>query len=157
MASAHPNQPRPNQPVRQHQNPQVVAGAGALVAPHLAQDVPSKDAGISSVAKEEPPTRTPVDDEALWPAILEAVRERRRFISSWVEAGALLRINGGTCFIGFPKDQALALESLMRTANRTFIEEPSVGDRRKTSHDPLRTKGRPCRGSSNREKRTFAA
>jgi len=69
------------------------------------------------------PKKAAVQDDALWPAILEAVRERRKFILSWVEAGVFLGIEGNACLLGFPKTQSLALESLTRASNRVFLED----------------------------------
>jgi len=74
-----------------------------------------------SVVRERP--RAPVEAAALWPAVLEAVRERRPFILSWVESGVFLGVEGDSCLIGFPKSQGLALESLMRQGNRAFLED----------------------------------
>ncbi len=78
---------------------------------------------VENVLREEPQKAEPVEDALLWAAVIEAVRERRRFIISWVEAGVFLGIEGSTCIIGFPKSQGLALESLMRATNRAFLED----------------------------------
>ncbi len=103
--------------------PPVAASFASETKPREGVSQPAAPEAVSIVAKEEPQGALPLEGAAIWPAVLDAVRERRRFISSWVEAGALLRVEGKTCLIGFPKDQALALESLMRPANRTFIED----------------------------------
>lgn len=64
-----------------------------------------------------------VAGENLWPELLRQVRSKRPLISSWVEAGILLKLENETCVIGFPKDQSLSIESLQRPNNRKFLEE----------------------------------
>ena len=64
-----------------------------------------------------------VGDQNLWPALLAEIKVKRPLISSWIEAGSLIGIEGGQCLIGFPKDKTLSIDSLNRPANRQFIEE----------------------------------
>ncbi|MGA3172420.1 MAG: hypothetical protein ABSE62_15570, partial [Chthoniobacteraceae bacterium] len=76
---------------------------------------------------------TPVDTQSLWIDALTAVRRDRPLISTWLEAGALLEITGNKVRIGFPPDQTMAMESLLRANNRTFLEDlftRLAGDRR---------------------------
>jgi DNA polymerase-3 subunit gamma/tau len=60
---------------------------------------------------------------ALWTKLVEAVRERRPLIQSWIEMATPLAQNGSEVLIGFPAADQLAMESLLRSNNRKFVEE----------------------------------
>jgi DNA polymerase-3 subunit gamma/tau len=82
-------------------------------------------APIVSETPEPPPAaapRPPVDINTLWTDVLVAVRRDRPLITTWLEAGMLLDVTGGTVRLGFPPEQKLAMESLLRANNRTFLE-----------------------------------
>jgi DNA polymerase-3 subunit gamma/tau len=49
------------------------------------------------------------------------VRRDRPLISTWLEAGILLEVDAHTVRLGFPVEQRMAMESLMRTNNRSFL------------------------------------
>ena len=66
--------------------------------------------------------RPPVDIKALWTGVLLAVRRDRPLITTWLEAGTLIELAGGIARLGFPPAQKMAMESLLRQNNRTFIE-----------------------------------
>lgn len=72
----------------------------------------------------EPPNVSSVslDREAIWKAMLTAVRAKRGLISPWLESGLLTRIDEESCVIAFPKEQALAMESISRPTHRTYLE-----------------------------------
>ncbi len=65
----------------------------------------------------------PLDASALWTEALVAVRHDRPLISTWLEAGTLLEVSGNTVRLGFPPGQKMAMESLLRANNRTFLEK----------------------------------
>ena len=74
-----------------------------------------KAAKPAKAAKAEAPAgpaAAAVDGVEFWRGFLDAVRRDRKLISAWVEAGALLGIEGGTLTIGFPATQAFAREFL---------------------------------------------
>ena len=64
---------------------------------------------------EAPPEPSPVaavSNDAFWKALVESVRRDRKLISAWLEAGALIRIEGPLVHIGFPPDQAFSKDFL---------------------------------------------
>jgi len=84
---------------------------------------PEPPAPQPSVAREEPaPTVRAVANDEIWPALLAQIRRKRPLISSWIEAGTLIEIAANQAIIGFPTDQTLAVDSLMRQNNRVFLE-----------------------------------
>jgi DNA polymerase III subunit gamma/tau len=76
---------------------------------------------VASPEKIEPVQ--PVAAENFWPEFLRLVRSKRQLVSPWVETGALLKLEGELCLVGFPKSQSLAMESLQRPNNKKFLEE----------------------------------
>jgi hypothetical protein len=61
--------------------------------------------------------------EEIWQRLREGVRQRRPFISTWLDAGMLLSLDGGgAAIIGFPTDQAIPAEYCQQPANRKLIE-----------------------------------
>jgi DNA polymerase-3 subunit gamma/tau len=96
--------------------------------------MPQKDLAIS----EPPPSIAPEGGEServgesaseslsleeSWLRILEEVGSRRPLVLSWIENASPLAFEGGTLTLGFPKDRAIAIESLSRPSTRTFLEE----------------------------------
>lgn len=61
--------------------------------------------------------------DRLWPEVLAEVRSRRPLILSWIEIATPLSLDGSTLTLGFPAENTLAMESLLRPANRKFLEE----------------------------------
>ena len=61
--------------------------------------------------------------EQLWPQVLAEVRNRRPLILSWIETATPLSLDGSTLTLGFPAENSLAMESVLRPANRKFLEE----------------------------------
>jgi DNA polymerase III subunit gamma/tau len=57
-----------------------------------------------------------------WPKAIQAVKARRPLIVSWVESATPLSFEKGVFNLGFPETQGIAMESLMREKNRTFLE-----------------------------------
>ena len=55
--------------------------------------------------------------------VLAAVRRDRPLITTWLEAGMLLEVAGKTVRLGFPPEQKMAMESLLRPNNRVFLEK----------------------------------
>ena len=69
----------------------------------------------------------PVDVTALWTDVLVGVRKERPLISTWLEAGMLLGVDERTVRLGFPPAQRMAMDSLARPNNRTFLEKLFAG------------------------------
>jgi len=65
----------------------------------------------------------PVDVNSIWMDLLVAVRRDRPLISTWLEAGTLLEITARTVRLGFAPEHAMAMESLLRPNNRSFLEK----------------------------------
>jgi hypothetical protein len=53
-----------------------------------------------------------VTEPELWPLILEKVRQERRLISAWLEAGEYLGVQGDTLEVRFPPEQSFAKDFL---------------------------------------------
>lgn len=60
--------------------------------------------------------------DEIWSKLLAEIRRKRPLIGMWVEAGALLGIEGTIALVGFPPDQKLAMESCLLKNNKEFIE-----------------------------------
>ena len=89
------------------------------VVPTIPPIVPAPE----PVASPQPVQPAPITDADLWTALLSEIRAKRPLISSWIEAGTLLGIQGSLCILGFPKDKALSIDQLTRPNNKKFIEE----------------------------------
>jgi hypothetical protein len=71
-------------------------------------------------ATEEPQSE---DLQSLWMKVVDEVRRRRPLIQSWIEMATPLSRSGTELLIGFPSTEQLAMESLLRSNNRKFVEE----------------------------------
>lgn len=60
---------------------------------------------------------------SLWLKVVDEVRRRRPLIQAWIEVATPLSQSGTEVLIGFPPTQELAMESLLRSNNRKFVEE----------------------------------
>ena len=98
------------------------------------EPVAEPEAPQAVVEEEEPQTPTPPAptasepaalDPELWPRLISEVREKKRLLSTWVEAGSLIGIENGVCTIAFPEDSSSSFsrESLDKPAPRKFLEE----------------------------------
>ena len=81
----------------------------------------------TSVVAEKPATpakqeATTVDHESVWQKVVEQVRTRRRLISPWVDAAAVLGTEGRFIVVGFPPQLKTAMESLSIPRTREFLE-----------------------------------
>jgi DNA polymerase III subunit gamma/tau len=63
------------------------------------------------------------DLQSLWIKLVDEVRRRRPLIQSWIEMATPLGRSGAEMLIGFPATDQLAMESLLRSNNRKFVEE----------------------------------
>jgi DNA polymerase III subunit gamma/tau len=60
---------------------------------------------------------------SLWMKVVDEVRRRRPLIQAWIEMATPLGQTGTEVLIGFPATEQLAMESLLRSNNRKFVEE----------------------------------
>jgi DNA polymerase III subunit gamma/tau len=95
--------------------PAALAKGDLIVAPEIneTQDSTSEDAADT-------------DGEnlySLWMKLVDEVRRRRPLIQSWIEMATPLGQSGTEVLIGFPAAEQLAMESLLRSNNRKFVEE----------------------------------
>jgi DNA polymerase-3 subunit gamma/tau len=79
----------------------------------------AKDSSFSEPGGEDQSEDLP----SLWMKLLDEVRRRRPLIQSWVELATPLGRSGAELLIGFPANEQLAMESLLRANNRKFVEE----------------------------------
>ncbi|MEO6788567.1 MAG: DNA polymerase III subunit gamma/tau [Chthoniobacteraceae bacterium] len=99
--------------------PAPISKPRAVETPKVAEPPPAPATKI--VAKPEPaPAPAPVSNDAFWQALVETVRRDRKLISPWLEAGALIRIDGESVLIGFPPDQAFA-KDFLEQGHRGFL------------------------------------
>jgi DNA polymerase III subunit gamma/tau len=63
------------------------------------------------------------DIQSLWIRVIGEVRRRRPLIQSWIEMATPLGQSGTELLIGFPSTEQLAMESLLRSNNRKFVED----------------------------------
>jgi DNA polymerase-3 subunit gamma/tau len=116
--------------------PAPVIPAPATPAPAIATPPPPapeptpEPAPVIMEAPEPPSTpapvaspSAPVDLTSLWTDALLAVRRDRPLITTWLEAGTLVELVGKTVRLGFPPEGRMAMESLMRPNNRSFLEK----------------------------------
>jgi DNA polymerase III subunit gamma/tau len=84
---------------------EVIGEADDLSSPETAQDFPTEDL------------------QSLWIKVIGEVRRRRPLIQSWIEMATPLGQSGSELLIGFPSTEQLAMESLLRSNNRKFVED----------------------------------
>jgi DNA polymerase III subunit gamma/tau len=82
-----------------------IGEADDLSSPETAQDFPTEDL------------------QSLWIKVIGEVRRRRPLIQSWIEMATPLGQSGSELLIGFPSTEQLAMESLLRSNNRKFVED----------------------------------
>jgi DNA polymerase-3 subunit gamma/tau len=63
------------------------------------------------------------DLQGLWLKVVGEVRRRRPLIQSWIEMATPLGQSGTELLIGFPSTEQVAMESLLRSNNRKFVED----------------------------------
>jgi DNA polymerase-3 subunit gamma/tau len=86
----------------------------------------SGEEDITSVAKEvtpEPVAAETPDLSQLWIEIVELVRERRPLIQDFFTAAVPVSLLYNELRLGFPSEQSIAMETLLRPNNRKFIEQ----------------------------------
>jgi DNA polymerase-3 subunit gamma/tau len=88
-----------------------------------AEPEPEPVAVINETPEAGAPSKAPVDPTALWMDLLVAVRRDRPLISTWLEAATLLEVTARSVRLGFPPEHAMAMESLLRPNNRSFLEK----------------------------------
>jgi DNA polymerase-3 subunit gamma/tau len=100
------------------------APAPARTAPPAAAPPASEARAVETPKVAEPPPApappAPVANEAFWKALVESVRRDRKLICAWLEAGALIRIEGPSVQIGFPPDQAFS-KDFLEQGHREFL------------------------------------
>ncbi len=68
-----------------------------------------------------PPVAAGETNEEFWPSFITSVRSERALISAWVEAGALVGINGSEVRIVFPTDQSFS-KDFLEQSHKQFLE-----------------------------------
>jgi hypothetical protein len=125
----------PETPVAPVVAKEVVAAGAEIIAPPPPAPKPAPPPPAPSVAREqgEPDSFEVAPEtsaapaaaaglEEIWQRLREGVRQRRPFISTWLDAGMLLSMEGKTAVIGFPTAQAIPAEYCQQTANRKLLE-----------------------------------
>jgi DNA polymerase III subunit gamma/tau len=86
-------------------------------SPAYETKAPRQDRMVSPAAESNP-----LDHEAVWKKAVEQIRTRRPFIRGWVESAKALGTEGRFFLLGFPPEQKTAMESLMSSRTRDFLE-----------------------------------
>ena len=76
----------------------------------------------SDLNQVAPPPPGAPDLHEVWRGLLAEVRSKRPLILSWLEQAVPLEVGNGVLRLGFPEEQAIAHDSLMRANNRQFVE-----------------------------------
>jgi DNA polymerase-3 subunit gamma/tau len=61
--------------------------------------------------------------DRLWPQVLAEIRNRRPLILAWIESATPLALDSSTLTLGFPAENSLAMESILKPTHRKFLEE----------------------------------
>ena len=61
--------------------------------------------------------------DRLWPQMLVEIRNRRPLILAWIESATPLALDSSTLTLGFPAENSLAMESILKPAHQKFLEE----------------------------------
>jgi DNA polymerase-3 subunit gamma/tau len=123
---------KPNPPPAATQSIQSIQSIQSTKSTPSNKPAPSSDATelipelLSVPASTIPGTTSPssnsIDLSAAWTRIATQAKEQRPLIENWVKAATPLGFEHGELRLGFPSDQGIALESLLRPNNRKFIE-----------------------------------
>jgi DNA polymerase-3 subunit gamma/tau len=76
----------------------------------------------STIPETTSPSSDSIDLGAAWTRIATQAKQQRPLIENWVKAATPLGLEQGELRLGFPADQGIAMESLLRPNNRKFIE-----------------------------------
>ena len=118
-------EPRPPAAHAQAATPPPTQTASSAAKPPASQPRAAETAKVVETSKvaeppPEPAPAAPVSKEAFWQALVETVRRDRKLITAWLEAGALIRIEGPLVQIGFPPDQAFS-KDFLEQGHRDFL------------------------------------
>jgi DNA polymerase III gamma/tau subunit len=76
----------------------------------------------TTIPETTSPSSNSIDLGAAWTRIATQAKQQRPLIENWVKAATPLGLEQGQLRLGFPADQGIAMESLLRPNNRKFIE-----------------------------------
>ena len=94
------------------------ASPPAQTAPTVAKPPAAPPRAEETAKVAEPPPKpaptpaTAISNDAFWQALVASVRSDRKLISAWLEAGAVIRIEGSQVQIGFPQEQSFSKDFL---------------------------------------------
>ena len=58
----------------------------------------------------------------VWSKVVQLTSSRRPLIKTWIDSATLLGTEGRNVLLGFAPDQKTVMESVLRPANRSFLE-----------------------------------
>ncbi len=97
--------------------------AAAPESPTISEPPVSDTPSVPTTELEEQSEVASSSLDSSWLRVLQEVSSRRPLILSWIESASPLRFESGTLTLGFPKDRAIAVESLSRANTKAFLEE----------------------------------
>ncbi len=97
--------------------------AAAPEGPTISEPPISNTPSIPTKELEEQSEVASSSLDSSWLRVLQEVSSRRPLVLSWIESASPLRFESGTLTLGFPRDRAIAVESLSRANTKTFLEE----------------------------------
>jgi DNA polymerase III subunit gamma/tau len=80
-----------------------------------------KEAPVQAITETKAEPNEP--EESAWPKILQTIGHRRPLIVSWLEPAVPFYPERGRLKLAFPKDHAIAVDSLSRPNNRKILED----------------------------------
>ena len=97
--------------------------AAAPESPTISEPPVSNTPSVQTTELEEQSEVASPSLDSSWLRVLQEVSSRRPLILSWIESASPLRFESGTLTLGFPKERAIAVESLSRANTKAFLEE----------------------------------
>jgi len=101
----------------------LAAAVSAAVAVPKEEPHVEKPRPITPPVKAEERGEPVTGVENIWLEVMKQIRVKRPLISSWVEAGTLLKIENDIALLGFPEEHAISMESIQRPNHRKLLEE----------------------------------
>ena len=103
--------------------PAPVSKPRAVETPKVAEPPPEAAPKVAAKPESAPaPAAAPMSNDAFWQALVAAVHRDRKLISSTLESGALVRVDGSSVVIGFPPDKEFSKEFLEQD-HREFLTD----------------------------------
>ena len=126
LAKSIPPPAKPNPPpapTSSNRSTESTPSSKAAPSPEPTELIPELlSAPKTTIPETTSPSSNSIDLGAAWTRIATQAKQQRPLIENWVKAATPLGLEQGELRLGFPADQGIAMESLLRPNNRKFIE-----------------------------------